>query len=179
MSLPAEPIIDVWVQHPTSDFLRDPLFDTLRRWMHLTEVPPTISPQLTLGALEAAHVQTAIVTASWGPRGPLLSNDEVAAFCRLAPGRLAGAAAVDLHWPMDAVRELRRCVKELGFVALRMLPWLWGLPPPYSIASPASRRSAMSSSRLLRSQPRARTEYSPKGKSAQSMGMVTSRPSRK
>ena len=75
MSLPAEPIIDVWVQHPTSDFLRDPLFDTLRRWMHLTEVPPTISPQLTLGALEAAHVQTAIVTASWGPRGPLLSNE--------------------------------------------------------------------------------------------------------
>lgn len=30
---------------------------------------------------------------------------------------------------MDAVRELRRCVRDLGFKALRMLPWLWGLPP--------------------------------------------------
>jgi len=37
--------------------------------------------------------------------------------------------SVDLKQPMQAVRELRRCVKELGFVALRMLPWLWNLPP--------------------------------------------------
>jgi predicted TIM-barrel fold metal-dependent hydrolase len=27
------------------------------------------------------------------------------------------------------VRELRRAVRELGFVALRVVPWLWGLPP--------------------------------------------------
>lgn len=30
---------------------------------------------------------------------------------------------------MEAVRELRRAVRELGFVALRVVPWLWGLPP--------------------------------------------------
>jgi predicted TIM-barrel fold metal-dependent hydrolase len=30
---------------------------------------------------------------------------------------------------VHAVRELRRCVKERGFVGLRVLPWLWGLPP--------------------------------------------------
>ena len=30
---------------------------------------------------------------------------------------------------MDAVRELRTCVKERGFSGLRLLPWLWGLPP--------------------------------------------------
>jgi predicted TIM-barrel fold metal-dependent hydrolase len=30
---------------------------------------------------------------------------------------------------MGAVRELRRCVTELGFQGLRMLPWLWELPP--------------------------------------------------
>src|SRR5207245_4477356 len=28
-----------------------------------------------------------------------------------------------------AVRELRRCVRELGFRALRIVPWLWNLPP--------------------------------------------------
>ena len=27
------------------------------------------------------------------------------------------------------MRELRRCVEELGFVALRAIPWLWGWPP--------------------------------------------------
>jgi hypothetical protein len=30
---------------------------------------------------------------------------------------------------MEAVRELRRAVKQLGLRGLRMLPWLWGLPP--------------------------------------------------
>ena len=30
---------------------------------------------------------------------------------------------------MEAVRELRRCVTELGFKGLRMLPWLWEAPP--------------------------------------------------
>src|SRR4029450_13915040 len=30
---------------------------------------------------------------------------------------------------MNAVRELRRCVGALGFVALRVIPWLWEAPP--------------------------------------------------
>jgi uncharacterized protein len=42
---------------------------------------------------------------------------------------LAGVASVDLSRPMDAVRELRRCVKQLGMVGVRVLAWLWGLPP--------------------------------------------------
>jgi predicted TIM-barrel fold metal-dependent hydrolase len=38
-------------------------------------------------------------------------------------------ASVDLRKPMEAVRELRRCVRESGFKALRVVPWLWGWPP--------------------------------------------------
>src|SRR6266404_9237228 len=30
---------------------------------------------------------------------------------------------------MEAVRELRRCVRHLGFRGLRIVPWLWNLPP--------------------------------------------------
>jgi len=59
----------------------------------------------------------------------MLGNDEVAAHVEAHPDRFVGVASVDLHRPMDAVRELRRCVEELGFVAVRLLPWLWGLPP--------------------------------------------------
>jgi predicted TIM-barrel fold metal-dependent hydrolase len=44
------------------------------------------------------------------------------------PNRFAGLAAVDLDRPMQAVRELRRRVKE-GFVGLRVVPWLWNAPP--------------------------------------------------
>ena len=38
-------------------------------------------------------------------------------------------AAVDLANPVAAVRELRRAVRDLGFNALRVVPWLWKLPP--------------------------------------------------
>jgi predicted TIM-barrel fold metal-dependent hydrolase len=59
----------------------------------------------------------------------MISNDEVAAFVEEHPDRFVALAAVDLHRPMAAVRELRRCVRDLGFKGLRVIPWLWGLPP--------------------------------------------------
>lgn len=38
-------------------------------------------------------------------------------------------AAVNLEKPVEAVHELERAVKELGFKALRVVPWLWNRPP--------------------------------------------------
>lgn len=123
-------IIDAWIQHPTGEFIRRPMFESLRRWTGMGEnVPDDIPAAFTMKALESAGVARALVSAWWGPSGPLLSNEHVAALVQAHPGRLAGVASVDLYRPMDAVRELRRCVKELGFVGLRVLPWLWGLPP--------------------------------------------------
>jgi predicted TIM-barrel fold metal-dependent hydrolase len=121
--------IDAWVQHPTPSFLGHDMFASLRRWMRLDKVPDEIPLAMTLAALDAAGVQRALVSAWWGPQGALISNDEVAGFVSEAPDRLVGVASVDLHRPMAAVRELKRAVNELGFCALRMLPWLWNLPP--------------------------------------------------
>ena len=122
-------IVDAWIQHPTPAFIRQPMFDTLRRWMGLTEVPQAVPLELSLGALRTAGVERALITAWYGPHGPLITNDEVAAFVRAAPELLVGVASVDLTRPMEAVRELRRAVKQLGMRALRVLPWLWNLPP--------------------------------------------------
>src|SRR5687767_1943120 len=122
-------VIDAWIQHPTPAFLAQPMFESLRRWMGMTEVPAEIPPAFTLDALDAAHITYALVSAWWGPSGPLISNDEVAAFVARRPEGLAGVASVDLARPMDAVRELRRAVKRLGMRALRILPWLWNAPP--------------------------------------------------
>lgn len=124
-----EPVIDAWIQHPTPDFIGHEMFASLRRWMGLTEIPEAVPVELTIGALDAAGVSRAVVSAWWGPEGALIDNDEVAGFVRAHPDRFVGVASVDLARPMNAVRELRRCVRELGFVGLRMLPWLWGLPP--------------------------------------------------
>lgn len=127
-------VIDAWLQHPTNGFLNDPIFATIRRWTRGEDGAPDSLPDelpmdWTLAALDAASVRRALACAWYGPRGTMISNDAVAAQVAASGGRLVGVASVDLSRPMDAVRELRRCVRELGFVALRVLPWLWGLPP--------------------------------------------------
>ncbi len=123
------PIVDAWIQHPTPRLLGDPMFASLRRWMGLDQIPDQIPPELTMAALEAAGIDRALVSAWWGPQGPLIANDDVHTLVSASDGKLFGVASVDLFDPMGAVRELRRCVTELGFVGLRQLPWLWGLPP--------------------------------------------------
>ncbi|MFD5478539.1 amidohydrolase family protein [Streptomyces hawaiiensis] len=82
-----------------------------------------------MSALEAADVEIGLSAAWYGPHGPLISNDEVAEFVAESGGRLRGVAGADLARPVQAVRELRRAVEELGFVALPVVPWLWELPP--------------------------------------------------
>ncbi len=122
-------IIDVWMQHPTLRFWQDPMFDSLRRWTR-SQVPDQEIPlKATIDAMDRGAVTRGLVCAWHGPSGALISNDEVAGFVKEFPDRLVGVATVNLYQPMDAVRELRRCVKKLGFHALRIVPWLWGLPP--------------------------------------------------
>lgn len=122
-------LVDAWIQHPTPSFLRQPMFESLWRWMGVTEVPDDVPLDVTLGTLAAAGVQRALVSAWYGPHGAIIGNDEVAGFVARAPEVLVGVASVDVTRPMPAVRELRRAVKVLGLRALRVLPWLFNLPP--------------------------------------------------
>lgn len=122
-------IIDAWAQHPTLRQLQDPIFESLRRWtrgaMPTTELPVAA----TLAAMDEAGVDRALISAWIAPRNVMISNDEVAGFVAQAPQRLAGVGSVDIAKPMLAVREVRRCIQELGFKAIRVLPWLWEAPP--------------------------------------------------
>lgn len=104
------------------------MFETLRRWMRIEHVPDAIPIEFTLAALDAAGIREAMLSAWWGPTGPLISNDEVARCVDQSEGRLLGIASVDLRRPVEAVRELRRCAAN-GFRGVRVLPWLWELPP--------------------------------------------------
>jgi len=121
-------LVDVWMQHPTARFLAQPMFESLRRWTGQS-LAGDLPLAATLGAMNAAGVTLGLLAAWHGPQGELIGNDEVAAWIRQEPARLRGLAAVDVARPMDAVRELRRCVKSLGLVGLRIVPWLWGWPP--------------------------------------------------
>jgi predicted TIM-barrel fold metal-dependent hydrolase len=121
--------VDVWMQHPTLAFLRHEMFSSLRRWTGgaIPEEPPPID--VTIGVMDEADVSFGLLSAWHAPEGALIPNDDVAGWVAAHPSRLGALAAVDLRRPVDAVRELRRCVRELGFKGLRVIPWLWELPP--------------------------------------------------
>jgi len=123
-------ILDAWMQHPTVRFSAHEMFDSLRRWTGQQPLAQELPIETTLAVMDDAGVDFGLLSAWHAPReGALISNDEVSGWVAAHPDRFAGLAAVDLNRPMDAVRELRRCIEELRFVGLRMLPWLWEAPP--------------------------------------------------
>jgi uncharacterized protein len=126
----AHMVIDVWMQHPTQRFLRHDMLASLRRWTGGQIPDEELDIGMTVAALDAAGVDFGLLSAWSAPhQPPLISNEEVADWVAAHPGRFAGLACVDLNNPMEAVRELRRCVEELGFKGLRVIPWLWEAPP--------------------------------------------------
>ena len=132
-------IIDAWAQHPTARHLAHPMFDSLRRWTRgdsglpgALESTAEWPVSVTLAAMDQGGISRSIISAWEGPRGALISNDEVAAFVREAPERLVGVGSVDISRPRAAVLEVRRCVRERGFKAIRLLPWLWEMPPTHA-----------------------------------------------
>lgn len=127
VKLPPCDAVDVWAQQPNERFMAQPWLETLLRWGGLPRAAPRL--EQTLAAMDAGGVATALLSGWHGPGGALISNDEVAACVAAAPDRFCGVCSVDLRDPVAAVREIRHRVEEQGFVAVRVVPWLWDLPP--------------------------------------------------
>ncbi len=128
MALDDVPVVDAWMQHPTAAFLDREMFDSLRRWQGAAAFDD-VPLEWTVQAFEGAGVDTALVTAWWGPDGELLGNEYVADIVAEHPDLFAGVGSVPLDDPIAAVETVRRCVEEYGFVGIRAIPWLWELPP--------------------------------------------------
>ena len=79
--------------------------------------------------MDASGVSRVLLTAWTAPEGVMVSNERVAEFTRKFPGKFFGVASVDLLKPVQACRTLEKMVKQHGFKALRVIQWLWGLPP--------------------------------------------------
>lgn len=122
-------IIDAWAQHPTLRHSQDPMFDSLRRWTKSAALTEELPVSATIAAMDQGGVAKSLISAWVAPRNVMISNDEVARFVAQAPDRLVGVGSVDISKPMQAVAEIRRCVTELGFKGIRILPWLWEVPP--------------------------------------------------
>ena len=122
-------IVDVWAQNPTERMARAEWLEPLLRWTTQSHeaLAPTVAQ--TVAAMDAAGVSVSLLSAWHGPAGSLISNEEVASQIAEAPERLRGVATADLTKPMEAVREIREWVDGDRFVAVRVVPWLWELPP--------------------------------------------------
>jgi predicted TIM-barrel fold metal-dependent hydrolase len=122
-------VIDVWAQQPNPTFAAQPWLDTLLRWTGQEPGGLAVDGDATMAAMDRGGVDVALLSAWCGPTGVLISNDEVADQVGRYPDRFRGVGTADIRSPAAACRELRRCVNDLGFVAIRVVPWLWNLPP--------------------------------------------------
>jgi predicted TIM-barrel fold metal-dependent hydrolase len=127
----AHPIIDAWAQPALADSLKK-LPEIARLFKqsgssHLLETG--LTAEQIVEAMDRAGVRTLMLSAWHRPGQWVFHNDQIAEMTRKFPDRFVGVAAVNLEKPVEAVRELERAVKELGFKALRVVPWLWNRPP--------------------------------------------------
>lgn len=123
------PVIDVWGQITTERMARSSWLEPLLRWTSQTGDPLVPTVEATLAAMDAANVEITLLSAWYGPMGSLISNEEVSQQIEAAPDRFRGLAAVDITKPSDAVLTVREWVDGERFVGVRIVPWLWGLPP--------------------------------------------------
>ena len=124
-------LIDVWAQPAVKHlFQRVPEIERLFAQSGAASLLATgVSPDEMVRAMDRAGITTVLLSAWHRPGSWVMTNDEVAEIVQAYPGRFAGVAAVNLERPIPAVRELERAVRELGFKALRVIPWLWNRPP--------------------------------------------------
>lgn len=122
-------IIDVWAQLPTARFWREKWLASLLRWTGEEAAPTDMPIEALIAAMDEAGVALSLISGWSSPKGDLISNDEVEAAIDKAPTRLKGVIGADLSDPMATVRDIRARAKSGKFVGVRVVPWLWDLPP--------------------------------------------------
>jgi uncharacterized protein len=87
------------------------------------------TPADLISMMDLAGVEQICLAAWHRPGQVLFSNAEVAEYTRAYPTRIFGLVSVDLLDPIGAINELVHYVSTEGFKRLRIVPWLWALPP--------------------------------------------------
>ncbi|WP_459545848.1 amidohydrolase family protein [Nocardia sp. X0981] len=128
-------VIDVWAQQVTPRMAAQPWMASLLRWTGKQPSDLTAGVDITLREMDAAGVDLALMSAWYAPSGPLISNQDVQALVDRAPTRFRGLLGVDLHDPVRAARTVRELAGEV-FVGVRIVPWLWELPPDHRLYYP-------------------------------------------
>ena len=96
-----------------------------------------------LAAMAAHGVSMTLVMPQSLQADERAAHDRVAAFAAAHPGRIAGMASISPLWSdQDYLREARRCVRDLGFVAIKLHPSSYATPPTHARAEKCFRAAA-------------------------------------
>lgn len=95
-----------------------------------------LEPAQIVDLMDAGGVDKLMLAAWCRPGHWMIDHNEVSRHVEAFPDRFVGVATVDLANPVKAVRELDECVRHRGFKALRIVPWLWKLPPNNALYYP-------------------------------------------
>ncbi len=122
-------IIDAWAQLAIKGSVMPEVVRLFQQSGSAQVLETGVTPAEMVAQMDQAGIERALLCAWHRPGGWVVSNDTIAQVVREYPDRFVGVAAVDLEKPVAAVRELERAVTQLGFKALRVVPWLWNRPP--------------------------------------------------
>lgn len=122
-------IIDAWAQPVLKEGFIPEVVRLFQQSGSAHLLDQNLSPAQLVEMMDNAGVDRVMLCAWHRPGTWVISNDTIARFVHQFPQRFVGVAAVNLEKPVEAVRELKRAVTELGFKALRVVPWLWNRPP--------------------------------------------------
>ncbi len=122
-------IIDAWAQPVFKGSLLPEVVRVFEQSGSAHLLSQDLSAAHLVAMMDQAGVDRVMLCAWHRPGTWVITNDTIAEFVRQFPERFVGVAAVNLEKPVEAVHELERAVKELGFKALRVVPWLWNRPP--------------------------------------------------
>jgi uncharacterized protein len=123
--------IDAWAQ-PAYPGLRDTLPEVVRLFEKSGSAEllgKGLEPAELVDLMDAGGVDKLMLAAWCRPGRWVIPNSEISRHVEAFPDRFVGVGSVDLADPVKAVRELDECVRHRGFKALRIVPWLWKLPP--------------------------------------------------
>ena len=121
-------IIDAWAQPVLKEGFIPEVVRLFQQSGSAHLLGQNLSAAQLVEMMDNAGVDRVMLCAWHRPGTWVISNDTIAQFVRQFPQRFVGVAAVNLEKPVEAVRELKRAVTELGFKALRVVPWLWNRP---------------------------------------------------
>jgi len=133
--------VDAWCQPIEQCLLRDlPEARRLFEQSHTDELFRRADINVSIAdhvrMMDDAGIEQAMLCSWHRPEGVALSNDRVSEYCQAYPDRFFGVLSVDLKNPVQACDTIETYVRHHNFKALRVVPWLWNIPPNHKLYYP-------------------------------------------